>query len=240
MELNLKNLLTFLDDPKRGDNKHASAITGVIGEDLNAAAFAHFQENGGAQEVTVSTNSPTPGTKRGKRLDRWIQVRNKKTGDKTLYQCEIKNWAGSAIGGQHLRIDCNDEEIKKASAHYWQGQIVKHFQAAEQPNGVTKVFLPMKLPEQYAGLTILPLLIYWMPMSNFGSGNPEPFFQVPISELGLPDTFIRAPFETLSIFSVSFYFRRLLKSGVNILSLSLPNAERRIEVLENISVTKTL
>jgi len=81
MNLNLRNLLTFLDDPKRGDNKHASAITGVIGEDLNAAAFAHFQERDGLQEVTVSTKSPTPGTRRGKRLDRWIRVRNKKTGE---------------------------------------------------------------------------------------------------------------------------------------------------------------
>lgn len=32
MELNLKNLLTFLDDPKCGDNKHSSAVVGVIDE----------------------------------------------------------------------------------------------------------------------------------------------------------------------------------------------------------------
>ena len=95
--------------------------------------------------------------------------------------------------------------------------------------------MPMRLPEQYAGSNVEPLLIYWMPVSNSGTGNPEPFFQIPIRELGLPDTFVRAPFETLNVFSVSLYLRQLLKSGVGTLSLSLPNAERRIQVLEDIN-----
>lgn len=234
MRLNFKDLLKFLDDPERGDNKHSSAITGVIGEDLNAAAFAHYIERDGEQEVTVSTDSTTPGTRRGKRLDRWIQIRNKKTGERILYQCEIKNWAASAIGGHRLPVDCDEEEVKQAAAHYWKGQL-KTFQASEHPNNVTKVFMPMRLPEQYAGSEVEPLLIYWMPISNSGNNNPEPFFQIPVSELGLPNTFVRAPFETLNVFSVSLYFRQLLKSGVNTLSLSLLNAERRIQVLGDIS-----
>ena len=99
MNLNLRNLLTFLDDPKKGDNRHSSAITGVIGEDLNAATFAHYLEKDGVWKATVSTDSTTPGTRRGKRLDRWIQARNKNTSEKILYQCEIKNWAASVIAG---------------------------------------------------------------------------------------------------------------------------------------------
>jgi len=234
MNLNLRNLLTFLDDPKKGDNRHSSAITLVIGEDLNAAAFAHYLERAGVWEATVSADSTTPGTKSGKRLDRWIQARNKKTGEHVLYQCEIKNWAASAIGGHRLPVDCNDDELKKAAAHYWKGQL-KTFQSSEHPNNVTKVFTPMRLPEQYAESKAEPLLIYWMPMSNSVDADPEPFFQVPIRDLGLPDTFVRAPFETLNIFSVSLYLRQLLKIGVDTLSLSLPNAERRIQVLEDIS-----
>src|SRR3989344_9968 len=173
MKLNLRNLLTFLDDPKKGDNRHSSAITGVIGEDLNAAAFAHYLGRDEGWEATVSTDSTTPGTKSGKRLDRWIQAHNKKTGEVILYQCEIKNWAASAIGGHRLPVDCNEDDVKKVAAHYWKGQL-KTFQAPEHPNNVTKVFMPMRLPEQYAGSNVEPLLIYWMPVSNSGTGNPEP------------------------------------------------------------------
>lgn len=235
MKLNLKSLLTFLDDPRIGDNKHSSAITGVIGEDLNAAAFVHYLGKDGTWETAISVDSPTPGTRTGKRLDRWIRTRNKKTGEQILYQCEIKNWAASAIGGHRLPVDCSEEEVRQAAAHYWKGQLKNHFQDSGQPNNVTKVLLPMKLPEQYIGLRVEPLLIYWMPMSNSGKGNPEPFFRIPISELGLPNAFVRAPFETLNIFSVSFYFRELLKSGEKTLSLVLPNAERRVEVFSEIA-----
>ncbi len=233
MNLNLRNLLTFLDDPIKGDNRHSSAITGVIGEDLNAAAFAHYIGRDGVWEATVSADSTTPGTKSGKRLDRWIQTRNKQTGEKILYQCEIKNWAASAIGGHRLPIDCSEEEAKQAAAHYWKGQL-KTFQSAVHPNNVTKVFTTMRLPEQFAESKVEPLMIYWMPMSNSTDANPEPFFQVPTHDLGLPDTFVRAPFETLNIFSVSLYFRRLLKGGTETLVLDMPNAERRVQVLEEI------
>jgi hypothetical protein len=75
-----------------------------------------------------------------------------------------------------------------------------------------------------------------MPVSNSGNGSLEPFFQIPVSELGLPDTFLREPFETLNVFSVSFYLRQLLKSGIGILSLPLPNAERRMQVLKDVIV----
>lgn len=235
MKLNLVNLLSFLDNPQPGDNKHSSAITGVIGEDLNAAAFAHYLEKDGVWEVTVSAGSPTLGTRIGKRLDRWIQARNKKTGEKILYQCEIKNWAASAIGGHRLAVDCNENEVKQAAAHYWKGQM-KTFQASEHPNNVTKVLLPMRLLEQYNDSKVEPLLIYWMPVSNSESGNPDPFFQVPTNKLGLPDTFARASFETLNIFSVSLYLRWLLKNGIDTLSLPMPNAERRVQVLKDITV----
>ena len=138
-----------------------------------------------------------------------------------------------------MPVDCSEDELKRAAAHYWKGQM-KTFQATEHPNNVTKIFTPMRLPEQYAESKVEPLLIYWMAMSNVDDANPEPFFRVPIRDVGLPDSFVRAPFETLNIFSVSLYFRRLLKSGMDVLPLTMPDADRSIEVLEDISATKTL
>jgi hypothetical protein len=35
-----------------------------------------------------------------------------------LYQCEIKNWSASAVGGKRLKSDASDEEIMKAANEY--------------------------------------------------------------------------------------------------------------------------
>ena len=75
MKLNVKELLDFFDDPMiRG---HASAVVGMLGEDLNASAYKHFRNN----EIEILDDSVLPGTNKGKRLDRWIVDNN------ILYQC---------------------------------------------------------------------------------------------------------------------------------------------------------
>lgn len=127
MKFQIRKLLTFLDNPQKGDNRHASAITGVIGEDLNAGAFAHYLEKGGTYTATVLPESPLPGTRNGQRLDRWIYAVNHSERDETLYQCEIKNWAASAIGGRKLAVDCSEEEQKKITDHYWNHQVKTSF-----------------------------------------------------------------------------------------------------------------
>jgi hypothetical protein len=48
-----RNYQVFLDDPRRGDNRHLSAILDVLGEDLNAALFAHYLEMGDTHTITI-------------------------------------------------------------------------------------------------------------------------------------------------------------------------------------------
>ena len=146
--------------------------------------------------VEILPDSVLPGTSKGKRLDRWIVDKE----NNKLFQCEIKNWAATALGGKSLMSNANDEETKKIVEHYWKHQLngdlsnkVKH------PSGVSKVLLKMKPPEAYKMLKIEPLLIYWMPIS-FDKNGLNPLSTISVESLNLP---VETEFFILHIFSVS-------------------------------------
>lgn len=220
MRLNIKELLDFFDDtPERG---HASSIVGMIGEDLNAAVFKHFRNN----KVVVLGDKVLQGTNAGQRLDRWI------LDGSLLYQCEIKNWSATAIGGRRLRSDATEEETKKMVSYYWEREMRNNFSAEhEHPNGVTKVLLKMKSPEEYKTLEVGPLLIYWMPISNDEKGE-NPLSVVSVESLNLPRS-LKTEFTKLTIFSVSLYLRKLYKGGKGekYIDLEMPHFEHRMGIL---------
>lgn len=233
MQINIKKCLEFFDGPSsRG---HATAIVGMVGEELNACAFKHYVENnGGTAEILLDeTDKPitvTPGTKKGKRLDRWIAVTKK--GRKIVYQCEIKNWSSSAIGGKLLDVDADATKIKATADYHWSRQLQTEFLSSKYPTWSTKVLEKMKPPKNYEAATIEPLLIYWMPISN--SSSMTPFFDVPISKFNNPA--IKTTFEKLNVFSVSLYFRQLLSGNKDqkVLDFDMPDTEERVRILKNI------
>lgn len=233
MKINIQKCLEFLDNPSvRG---HATAIVGVIGEELNACAFKYYMDEKGNQTKILleqnQKNKPirvTQGTLRGKRLDRWIEV--KENGKKILYQCEIKNWSATAIGGRYLKVGADEVEIKNAVKYYWSRQVRTEFSNTKYPSGVTKVFVEMKPPEGY--LEVRPLLIYWMPISS--SNNLEPFSIVSRSSFKNPA--IKTKFKKLYIFSVSLYFRKLLRSKKKIIDFDMPDSQHRIKILKSLGV----
>lgn len=226
MKINLRKILEFFD-AKHADNKgHASAVVGMIGEDINASAFRHYLEKAGAI-VTILNEPVTQGKLQGVRLDRWICAEIKK--EKTLYQCEIKNWSSWAIGGKILKVDANKEKVRSVATYYWNHQY--GFLTPDYPNKVTKVLVKMKKPEGYQNINILPLLIYWMPISN--DKNSKPFFSVKVGDLNKKLN-TKTPFKTLHIFSVSLYFRSLLERGIKQIDVDLPHIEKRIKILNDI------
>ena len=101
MMFHIPKLLEFLDDQdtnsaidpemKSRNRGNASSIIGLIGEDLNAAAFRHNMNN----KPIILGENVVQGFKKGKWLDRWIVDEERKI----IYQCEIKNWAGASLGG---------------------------------------------------------------------------------------------------------------------------------------------
>lgn len=225
MLINIKELLDFLDDKKDSQKGDANAIISILGEELNASVYRHYREN----KVEILDDSVLPGTSKGNRLDRWIIDE----GNKILYQCEIKNWAATAIGGKQLESEVDDEKTLGIVRYYWKREINNNLSPkAEHPNGVTKVLLKMKPPEKYQeGYKIEPLLIYWMPVSS--KGTLSPLSSVSVESLKLP---IDSNFSILHIFSVSLYLRQLYKNGKGLKSIDLDmsHLERRIRILNKL------
>src|SRR3989338_9850596 len=128
MKINIKKCLEFLDNtPVRG---HATAIVSMIGEELNACAFKHYMESMGcAAEILLDkADKPLPVRQAlpgRKQLDRWIEVKD--INKKILYQCEIKNWSATAIGGQYVEVDADNNELKNIAEYYWSNQKLNEF-----------------------------------------------------------------------------------------------------------------
>lgn len=223
MKIDIKELLDFFDDKKGSQKGDASAIMAILGEDLNASIYKHYRGN----KVEILPDSVLPGTNKGQRLDRWI-MDNKK-----LYQCEIKNWAATAIGGKQLKSDADDEKINTVANYHWIRELNSSLSnKEEQPNQVSKVLLKMKPPERYKAISkIEPLLIFWMPVTSDKKGL-KPLSVISVKLLNLPK--IKTEFLKLNIFSVSLYLRQLYKQGkgLKFIDIEMPNFEHRMETLK--------
>lgn len=225
MNVNLRKTLQFFDDPtSRG---HASGVIGLIGEELCAASFKHYVEHREKRKATIFAEPVGMGRLKGKRLDRWIA-----TGEKSrkLYQCEIKNWSATAIGGLRLGVDVDEKETQTIAQRNWKRQSGTVFSENGFPNNVTKVLLSMRPPRGFESVTVEPLLIYWMPIA--AQTDSRPLWKVTIS--GLHNPLIKTPFKSLNVFSVSLYFRQLLKAKQKFIDLDLPITEQRMKILQEI------
>ena len=115
MKLNIKELLDFFDDRKDSERGDANALITLLGEELNASTYKHFRKD----KVEILNRAPSFGTKKGNRLDRWIVDRE----NNRLLQCEIKNWAASAIDGKRLKSDASDEDTRRVVEYNWKNQL---------------------------------------------------------------------------------------------------------------------
>ncbi|OGG60467.1 hypothetical protein A3C86_01200 [Candidatus Kaiserbacteria bacterium RIFCSPHIGHO2_02_FULL_49_16] len=232
MKINIKELLDFFDDKKDSQKGDANALMAILGEDLNASAYKHFRKD----KVDILAGSVLPvikknKSKKGKRLDRWMLY--KKRG--ILFQCEIKNWAATALGGRKLPADASKIDIKETAKYHWESQLSTNLSKKppkknqKHPNGVSKVLLAMRKPNQYKNHSVEPLLIYWMPISSDKNGL-KPLSAIPVRSLHLP---IETEFSKLHIFSVSLYLRQLHKRGrgQKFINLEMPHFEHRMRLL---------
>ena len=234
MEINIREIVTFLDAPQDNERHHVSSVIGIIGEDLNASAFVHYLRRKNPHATVIENEKPVQGKRPGKWLDRWIDVCDA-VGVQTLFQCEIKNWSGAAFNGYTLGVGCEEKDLRELAVRRWQDQ-VDSFDKPSQPTGTTKVLLKMQPPEGYEGVPIRPALLYWMPVQLFGDPDLKPAFEVPIQDLRIPDS-LDCVFEKndkLLVFSVSMYLRQLLQEGSQTIDLDMPDAEKRIEILSRV------
>ena len=229
MKINIKELLDFSDDKKESEKGDANAIMSILGEDLNAAAYRHFRKD----EVDILEENVVQGFQGGKHLDRWILDKK----ENRLFQCEIKNWAATAIGGKSLKSNADKEHIKKVAKGHWKHQLStnlsrKPTKKHKHPNGVSKVLLTMRNPSGYNSLAVEPLLIYWMPISSDKAGLKSLSY---ISSLP-----IKTAFKKLHIFSVSLYLRQLYKQGKGkkFIELEMPHFKHRMKILTKFQTSK--
>ena len=240
VRLNVRETLVFFDEKPDWSKQQATAIVGVIGEDLAAAALRHCLEANGASNITVRIEPVTTGMRRGPQLDRWIEA-DLRGGCRVLFQTEIKNWSAHAIGGKTLGVDASPEEVGAYKEDRWGTQWDAERRTLKWPY-VAKVLVPMKVPFDDGGRDILPLLIFWTAM---GPGDQQDatdrvegghLFSIsgPTVTFGfaVPPTWPELPgFRELWVFSVSSYLRSINQAAIE---LEMPQAAARLRSLDRL------
>ena len=231
-----KEVLRFFDEKPPWSSKQATSIVGIVGEDLGAACFQHYLKSRKASSC-VRESPVTTGRQRGPRLDRWIDV-DWPDGSRTVFQTEIKNWSAHAVGGKVLPVSATHAEVTDYRQERWEHLWSKNLHTLNR-HDTAKVLLRMNPPGDIDKSIIRPLLIFWEAVGprgedhlfrmddltcNFGFPLPGTW---PNPE-NHPD---RWDFNELWVFSVSSYLRSIREARIE---LNMPNAARRIQILDNL------
>ena len=237
LNINVRETLAFFDEKPCWSERQATAIVGVLGEDLSAAVLQHCLEANGASSVYVRNETVGTGGRSGPRLDRWIEA-DLPGGKRVLFQTEIKSWSAHAIGGEVLRLSAPAEEVENYKRRHWGKYWDAELQTIPRPE-IAKVLVPMSPPFDTGDRQTLPLLIFWEALGPGGQPDDrgrvegDHLFSIPAPEDGwkitMPSTGSkRQDFRELWVFSVSSYLRSIAASRIE---LHMPNAARRLQTL---------
>lgn len=220
MKITIEKVLSFYDGKSPDDSKHASSITGLVGEDIAAGLIEHYFDNNGGS-CQILNEKPTEGNKKGKWLDRWLKVTNHAS--TTFYQTEIKNWCSHSIGGQRILLDADDETIIKY-AHKRFSEQWNEDKETLRHHYVAKVLKPMRIVNSIdvKARIVEPLICFWYPILSTSITSITPFFHVDCKE----------HFDKLYFFSLSIYLRGLLKNGITTIDIDMHHFEQRIKKLQ--------
>lgn len=211
LTVNRRALLQFMNEGDKSANGHHTAMTAFLGEPLAAALILHYLA---AQGKTPSVQSwkVTPGTTKGRRLDVWIA-----DGAGTLYQTEIKMWAGNAIGGLRLKPGLSQEELSSLARKQWVERLWNNKKGEFLTDAVGKVLEEMVPPAGFTSAQIQPLLcLWWLVQPTEEQG---PWFHVPIQH---------DRFKTVNVFSLTAYLMSLEEEN---LTLYMPVVKERLNWL---------
>lgn len=212
ISLPIKLLLEFFDEAPTRSQRHATAIAAVAGEELGIGLLLDYFRGCGFPATALDLRC-TPGTRGGKRLDKWVRIdREHRT---IYYQVEVKNWSAHAIGGRRLAIDANDAELKAHKIERWSREWGEN---GFLKDGVRKVLEPMRLPVDKA--KVEPLVCFWDAMHPTGATDALFRIKVPAGS-----------FPYVSIFSMSSYLRELHKAGRARIRIEAPDTIARLNWL---------
>lgn len=226
MKLDIEQALHLFDE-KAENNRlkgHATSMVGFLGEDLNAAVFAHYGKSIGVK-VKLLPDKVTTGRQKGPRLDRWILWQKSKS---VLYQAEIKSWSSWAIGSRPLLLTAKDYEIANAAKKDWERELKEDYYKKNISGKVSKALKEMVVPKEFIKTRVEPLVIHWRVINPKGI---EPFFRVHVKQLNIK---FKTNFSKINYFSVSLYLRKLLKKRKKYINLEMPNVEKRLKIVKNL------
>ena len=244
VKLHVRETLEFFDEKPSWSVKQATAIVGVLGEDMSAAVLQHCLEANGASKVKVRCETVGTGKRSGPRLDRWIEadLHDGRRVRKVLFQTEIKSWSAHAINGNILPLNAPGEEVQEYKRRHWENL----WDAERKTLGradFAKVLMHMEPPRGTEERTILPLLIFWTAMNPgkkpkvkdrvrgghlFSISEPTCDFRFTV-----PPTWCdKRGFPELWVFSVSSYLRSLPEGEV--IEMDMPNAASRMRSLNRL------
>lgn len=227
LKLNVQETLSFFDDPPVSCKGHATAIVGVIGEDLGISLFQSYLHNERNIKTTVLLNkygpiTPTLGTKNGHRLDRWLAENAERNNKRYLYQVEIKNWSAHAIGGKSLSLLADRKNLEIYRRQRWGVHWDVEYNRFKSEK-VAKVLEPMSVPKGYENAYVVPVICFWEAIHP--EGKSEPLFDWEISKTK------KTPFKSLMVFSMSNYLRSLKEKNIEI---EMPTAIPRIGLIHKL------
>ena len=217
-KLNLRELLNFFDCKASSSIGHASAINGVIGEDLGVALLLKYFSD---QKLSaIALDEPcTQKTKKGKRLDKWIAVSHKSK--KIIYQVEIKNWNAHSLNSEIVLDHADENYMREYRLRRWKKRVDSDSRIPLQTE-CQKVLLPMKVPNTYRDYEHRTLLCFWEALND--EGKSAAMFEVSVNS---------DHFENLTVFSMSNYVSELLKQS-DVLEVEVADAEARINWLNKL------
>lgn len=217
-KLNLRELLNFFDCKVSESIGHASAINGVIGEDLGVALLLKYFSD---QKLSaIALDEPcTQKTKKGKRLDKWIVVTEADL--KIIYQVEIKNWNAHSLNSETVLDHSDEKYMREYRLRRWTKQFDTELKIPSQTE-CQKVLLPMQVPTIFREYEHRTLLCFWDALHV--EGKSDAIFEVSVNS---------DHFKNLTVFSMSNYVSELLKQS-DVLEVELADAEARINWLNRL------
>ena len=218
-KLNLRELLNFFDCKVSDSIGHASAINGVIGEDLGVALLHKYFSDQKLNPIVLDEPC-TQKTKKGKRLDKWIVIEDKDS--KIIYQVEIKNWNSHSLNSETVLDHADEQYMHDFRLRRWKKRFDSDRRKPRQTE-CQKVLLPMKVPTTYRDYKHRTLLCFWEALHD--EGKSDAMFEVSVNS----DHFENK----MTVFSMSNYVSELLKQS-DVLEVELADAEARINWLNKL------
>ena len=241
LQVNVRETLAFFDEKPSWSEKQATAIVGILGEDLAAAVLQHCLEASGASSVKVRSETVGTGGRSGPRLDRWVEVNLPDEGTGPCSRPRSRAGRPMPSAAKPSLSERQPPRWRTYRRRHWGKYWDAELQTIPRAE-IAKVLVPMRPGFDAGDRRTLPLLIFWEALGPgsrpdaqarvegghlFSISAPTGGFKINVPSTE-PD---QQGFPELWVFSVSSYLRGVTEE---VMELEMPNAARRLRSLNRL------